>query len=112
VAVLLSGEDVADVDFDGGGGYGGDGVMYSDARVAVSSGVDDDSVGGEPHLVNAVDDFAFDVALVIAYLRIGIVLAQCFDILFHGNVAVDFGLTESDEVEVWSVYDFYLFHAV
>lgn len=110
VTVVLAGEDVADVHLDSGCCYGGKGVVQGHAGVAVASGVDDDAVGREACLLYAVDELAFDVALVIAYLDVGKAVAQLFYIVGDARGAVGFGLADAGEVEVWSVDDFYMFH--
>ena len=103
VAVLLAGEDVADVDFNGGGGDSGEGVVDGYTGVAVAAGVDDDAVGAEADLLYAVDDFAFDIALEIAYRDIGMPLSKLLKHSFHRSVAVGFYLAVTCEVEVGTV---------
>ena len=110
VAVFLAGEDVAKVHFDGWRRHGGEGVVKGDAGVAVATGVDDDAIGAETDLVYAVDDFAFDVALVVAYLHFGEALSQLVEVLLHSDGAVDFGLAAAGKVQIGTVDDFDVFH--
>ena len=92
VAVVFAGEDVAQMDFDGGSWHGGYGVVECDTGVAVSASVDDDAIGWEADLVDAVDELAFDVALEVAYLYIWELFAEVGKHLLHCCAAVDVGL--------------------
>ena len=92
MAVILAGEDVADVHLDGGGRDGGQGVVQRHACVAVAAGVDNDAVSLEAHLLYAVNQLALDVALEIAYLDVGEAVAQLFYVVGDARRAVGFGL--------------------
>ena len=72
VAVVLAGEDVAQVHLDLGGGDGQEGVAQGHGGVAVAAEVDHEAVGGEAGLLDVADELAFDVALVVAYLDVGL----------------------------------------
>ena len=92
VSVVFASEDIAQMDFDGGSWHGGYGVVECDTGVAVSASVDDDAVGGEADLVDAVDELAFDVALEVAYLDVVELFAEVGKHLLHCCAAVDVGL--------------------
>ena len=109
-AVLLAGIDVADVDLDDGRGDGGYGIVDGDTGVAVAPGVEDDAVGSEAHLMEAVDEFALDVALVVADFYVGELLPKAVYHLFHGGVSIDGGLTFAGEVQIGAVDNLYSFH--
>ena len=109
-AVFLAGVDVADMHFDDGRGDGGNGIVDGDAGVAVATGVEDYAVGGEAHGLETVDEFAFDVALVVAYRHIGELLFEFRHHLLHGGLAIDGRFAEAGEVKVWPVDYFYPLH--
>ena len=92
VSVVFASEDIAQMDFYCGCRYGGYCVVECDTGVAVSASVDDDAVGWEADLVDAVDELAFDVALEVAYLYIWELLAEVGMHLPHCCAAVDVGL--------------------
>ena len=108
--ILLAGIDVADVDLDDGHGDGGYGIVDGDAGVAVAPSIEDDAVGGETHLMEAVDEFALDVALVVANLHIGELLPKVVYHFFHGGMSIDGGLTFACEVQIGAVDNLYSFH--
>ena len=109
-AVLLTGIDIADMHLDDGSGDGGDGIVDGHAGVAVAPGVEDDALGGEPHLVQAVDNLTLDVALVVAYLYIRKTPSECVHHLLHSGVSIDGRLALAGEVQIRSVDDFDMFH--
>ena len=69
-AVLLTGIYIADVHLDDGSGDGGNSIVDGHAGVAVAASVEDNAVGGEANGMEAVDELALDVALIVAYLYI------------------------------------------
>ena len=63
VAEGFAGVDVADVDLDDGSADGGNGVGDGHRRVGVAAGIEHDGAVVKAHLLQAVHDFALDVAL-------------------------------------------------
>ena len=108
--ILLSGIDIADVHLDDRSGNGSDGIVDGHTGVAIASSIEDDAVGGEAHLMQTVDDFAFDIALVLAYLGFGETAMQVSNHLLHGDMPVNIWLTPACEVQIGPVDDFYLLH--
>ena len=109
-AVLLAGIDVADVDLDDGRGDGGNGIVDGHAGVAVAAGVEDDAVGGEAHLMEAVDEFPLDVALVVDDFYVKELLPKAVNHFLHGGMSIDGRLALARKVKVRSVDDFDMFH--
>ena len=68
--VFLAGKDIADVHLDDWRGDGGDGIVDGHAGVAVAARIKHYAVGGEANGMEAVDELALDVALIVAYLYI------------------------------------------
>lgn len=105
VTERLAGVDVADVDFDHGGGDGGDGIGDGDRRVGVAAGVEDDAAVVKAHGLQAVHDFALDVALIDVNRVLRELLDELLQILVEGAVAIDLGFTPSHEVQIGAVDD-------
>jgi hypothetical protein len=57
--------------------------------------------------VQTVDNLTLYIALVIAYFRLRETLAEAGHHLFHGDGAVNLGLTYAREVQIRPVYYFY-----
>lgn len=109
VAEFLTTIHVADVNLDDGSADGTDAVEQRNARVGVSTGIENNTVVGEASLLHFVDELAFDVALVVLYLDIGESLAEPCQIIVHRFITIDGWFTSSQEVKVRAIDDDY-FH--
>lgn len=110
VAVVLACEDVGQMDLDGWGGDGKQGVAQGYRGVAVATAVDNDAVSGEAYLLYAVDEFTFNVALVVAQLDVGEPLAETRYPFVHALGAIVLGFAYAGKVQVGAVDDLYPFH--
>ncbi len=109
-AVLFTGKDIANMHLNHGGGDGGDGIVDGDAGVAVAPSIEDDAVGSEAHLMEAVDEFPLDVALVVADFYVKELLPKAVNHFLHGGMSIDGRLALARKVKVRSVDDFDMFH--
>ena len=57
------------------------------------------------YFLDFIDDFAFEVALVVVDAYFGESLAQFFQIVCPCSLAVYFGFANAQEVQIWAVYD-------
>ena len=92
---------VGDVDFHHGDGQRTDGVEQSHGRVGIGAGVEGHAgcpVGAGR--LQAVDEAALGVALIIVYLHVRIAAAQSGQAAVHGARSVDAGLTRAEQVQV------------
>ena len=112
VAELLALMHVGDMYLDYGRWHGLDGIVQRDARVRICSGIEDDAVDIEAYGVNAVDEVALVVALVVAYLHAGALAAQLREVVLERAVAIDLRFAAAQQVEVGAVNDFYSFHSM
>ena len=60
--------------------------------------------------MQAVDDVAFVIALVVVDFHIGVVGFDCLYVIFHRQAAVDVGFAHSEQIEVGSVDNKYSCH--
>ena len=105
MAERFAGIDVADVNLDDGGGDGSDGVGDGDRGVGVAAGIQHDGAVVKAHLLQAVNDFALDVALIDVDGVLRELLDEFLQVLVEGAVAIDLGLTPAHEVQVGTVDD-------
>lgn len=105
VAERLTRVDVADVNLDHRGRDGGHGIGNGDRRVGVTAGVKDDAAVVKAHLLQAVHDFALDVALIDVDRVLRVALNQLLQVLVEGAVAIHLGLTQAHKVQVRAVDD-------
>lgn len=110
VTIFLAGEDVADMHFHHGSGNSGYGIVDGHGSVAVAAGIEDDSIIRKADLLNLVDQFAFDIALIVINLQVGERLAELGEVVLKGLRAVDIGFANAKEVEVGTVDDDNLLH--
>ena len=92
--------DIADMHLHHWRGDAADAVAEGYTGVRIASSVEDDAIGGEPHLLELVDELALDVRLEIIYLDERIARAQVFEIVVEGSVPVDVRFALSQEIEV------------
>ena len=109
-AVFLTGEDVADMHLDDGSGDGGDGIVDGHTSMAVATRIKHYAVGSEAHLMEAVDEFPLDVALVVADFYVKELLPKAVNHFLHGGMSIDGRLALARKVKVRSVDDFDMFH--
>lgn len=112
VTVILAGEDVAQVHLNLLCWYCQQGVAQGHASVAVAAQVDYQSVAGETGLLYAVDKFALDIALEMADFHLGEHCTKAFDTFIHCGGAVHFRLAATRKVQVGSVDNLDMFHAI
>lgn len=112
VAIFLAGKDIGDVDLHHGCRDGKEGVAQGYGGVAVATEVDDEAVAGETCLLDAVDEFTLDIALIVADFHVGEQPTEAVDNFLQGGGTVDLGLATTGEVKVWTVDDFYMFHDI
>ena len=105
VSELLTLVYVADVHLDDGCCQRADAVLQCYAGVCVCSCIEDDAIGAEAHLLQAVDEQSFHIALVILDVDGGIALAHLQEIVLEGAAAVYPRFTGSEQVEVGTVND-------
>lgn len=110
VAIFLTSEDVADMDFYNRGCDSGDSVMNRNGGVAVASCIEDNPIVRETHLMNLIDQLAFDIALIVVNLHIRESRPQLREEVLKGSTAIDIGFSNPEEVEIGSVYYHYSFH--
>ena len=84
-------------------------VLQCYAGVGVSAGVEYYSVCRESHFLHLVDEASLYITLIIVYLNVRILLAQCVEISLESAASVYSGFACSQQIEVGSVYDLY-FH--
>ena len=107
MTVFLAGEDVGDVDLDLWCRNGEESIAKGHGGVAVTTKVDDETIGSETHLMDAVDKLTFYITLVITNFHIREHLAETVNNLFHGGGAIDLGLATAGKVKVWTINDSY-----
>lgn len=95
VAELLPFVYVGDVYLHDGALQTADTVLQGDAGMGVGSGVQHDAVIGESHLLQLVDQFALDVALVVFNLHVGEFLFQFRKVALEGVAAIDAGFADT-----------------
>ena len=110
VAVVLAGEDIAQVHLHLGSRHRQQRVAQRHRRVAVAPEVDDEAVGREPLALDDVDQLALGIALKVVDAHAGMRLAQLREALVERRAAVDFRLATARQVEVRPVDDGYPFH--
>lgn len=103
VAERLTGVDVADVNLYHGGGDGRYGIGDGDRRVGVAASVEDDAAVVKTDGLQAVNDFALDVALIDVNRVLRELLNQFLQVLIKRAVAINLGLTQAHEVQVRTV---------
>ena len=97
--------DVADVDFDHGGGNGGNGIGNGDRRVGVAAGIQDNAAIVKAHGLQAVYNLTLDVALIDIDIMLRELRCQFMQVLVKRAVAIHLGLTQAHEVQVRAVDD-------
>ena len=97
--------DVADVDFNHGCGDGCHGIGDSDRRMGIAACVEDNAALVEAHRLQAVHDFALDVALIDVDGVLRELLNEFLQVLVEGAVAIDLGLAPAHKVQVGTVDD-------
>ena len=108
--VFLACKNVADVHLNGWCRYSLQSVVYGNAGVAVTAGIDDDAVVFESHLLYMVYYFALDIALEMADFNVRKFALELSDVFIHRGVAIHFWFTFPCEVEVRSVDNCDFFH--
>ena len=78
-------------------------VLKGHAGVGVCAGIEHYAVVAEAHLLHLVYHLSLYVALEIGYLHVGETLLQLGQIGVEGVAAVDARLTNSEQVEVWTI---------
>ena len=109
VAELLALVHVADMYLDGRCLHCLQGIEQGHAGMGVGSGVEHDAVEVKPHLVYLVDETSLVIALVVAYLDVGIALLKLLEVAFEALVTIDAGFSFAQQVEIRTVNNLY-FH--
>lgn len=110
VTIILASEDIGDVDLDLRRRDSEESIAKGHGGVAVTTKVDDETIGSETHLLDAVDKLTFYITLVITNFHIREHLAETVNNLFHGGGAINLGLATAGKVKVWTINDSYFFH--
>ena len=103
MAELFAGEDAGNVHLDDRDADSSDGVGDGDRRVGVGSGVHYDPVVGVLRCVQLVDQFSFDVGLVIVERDVRKPFFQFVQVRFEGLFSVDTLFALSQQVQVRAV---------
>ena len=82
---LLAAMNIRDMNLDDRALQRADAVVKRDTRVGIGTGIQHDAVVAliESHLLHLVDEFTFDVALIVVYLHVGIALTQVCQTIIH-----------------------------
>ena len=75
VTVVLAGENVGDMDFDFGGRDSEEGVTQGNRSVAVAAKVDNETISREARLLDMINKFPLNVALIVANFHVGELLS-------------------------------------
>lgn len=110
VTIILASEDIGDVDLDLRRRDSEESIAKGHGGVAVTTKVDDETIGSETHLMDAIDKLTFYITLVITNFHIREHLAETVNNLFHGGGAINLGLATAGKVKVWTINDSYFFH--
>ena len=86
-------------------------VLQGDARVGVGTGVEHYAAAREASLLHLVDEFAFDVALIITYLDVGICGTKRLQIVVERAAAIYSGFARAEQIKIRAIDDLY-FHNV
>ena len=109
-AVLFTGKDIANMHLNHRGGNGSNSIVDSHTGMAVATRIKHYAVGSEAHLMEAVDKFPLDVALVVADFYVKELLPKAVNHFLHGGMSIDGRLALARKVKVRSVDDFDMFH--
>ena len=71
--------------------------------MGVGTGIEDDAVVGEAHLLHLVNHLSLDITLEVVYLNVVILLAQLCKIVVERAAAVDAWFANAQEVQVRTV---------
>ena len=110
VTVIFAGKNVGDMDLDFGGRDSEEGVTQGDRSVAVAAKVDNETISREARLLDMINKFPLNVALIVANFHVGELFLETVDDFLHGGCAVDLGFATASEVKVGSVNNFNVFH--
>lgn len=97
---------VRNVYFDYRCGHRTDGILQRYAVMGVCAGVENDSVTGKTSLVDFINQLTLTVGLEVRQFHIRIMPAKTFEIVFERPVAIDGGLTLSQQVQVGPINNF------
>ena len=77
--------DIRDVHLDDGALETADAVVQGNTRVGVGSRIEHDAVvtASEARFLHLVDEFAFDIALIVVYLHLRVATAKRREAIFH-----------------------------
>lgn len=100
--------DVGDVHFHYRSRQSADAIGQSQARMGVGTGVENDAIAAESHLLQSVDEFSFHVALIVVDVHIGKRSPQHRQICLERRPPVDLWFACAQEVEVGPIDDVYL----
>ena len=73
--------------------------------MGIAPGIQDDATVVKAHSLQAVHDFALDIALEYINRVLRMLLNQFLQVLVEGTVAIDLGFTFAHEVQVGAVDD-------
>ena len=104
-AVRLTFCDVGDVDLNDRDADGADAIGQGDGGMGIASRVHHHGVELPIGILQFVDQHAFMVGLEIGDFVLGETFAELWQIVFEGDIAIDFGLALAEEVEVGAVED-------
>jgi len=83
-------------------------ILQSNAGVGIGSSVEHDTIVGEPHFLQFVDELPLNVTLVILDFYIRKLSLEVWKVAFERIAAIDAWLTNSQKVQVGAIDDLYL----
>ena len=84
--------------------------MQRDARVGVGTGVEHYAISRDPYRLDAIDEVAFVIALIVGYLYVGVLLAQLSEVVVERTRAIYVGLSQPKHIQVRAIDDLNFFH--
>ena len=108
VAEVFSLMDIGDMHLYNGTFYGAYAVVQGNAGVGVGSGVQHNAVEREAHLLYLVYQFSLNIALIVFYLYLRILLTQLGQIALERLAAVYPRLSHAEQVEIGTIHYLYL----
>lgn len=105
MAIRLAFCDVGNVDLDDRDANGADAIGQGDGGVGIASGVHHHGVELTVGLLQLIDQHAFVVGLEIDNFMLCETLTELRQIVFEGDITIDFRLALAEKIEVGTVED-------
>src|SRR5690554_3280572 len=111
MSVVLSGEGVGYMDFNYGCLHGSYRIRYPDGSMGISRSIEDDAIIFAFRLLDFIDEFPFDIRLIIGELDVLILILKRFQKVVESFCAVNIVFPSTEQVEIGPVNDDY-FHVI